>query len=368
MIATARFPADSPAGLDERVRSVLAAAPAPADLRADGTWARIQEALREDDPALPQGIWEKPLKRADPRLAATLALDALEAGAGDLQVAGWLAQAWTMSDGFAGAGAGIGLVLGLCEGGWDALRGAHDPEVLERPFAWMATHLPRALARVELTRAAGGGAGLTWAQREAALHRHRVQGAAGERPGVGEATPDEIDQAAARTPAELHARAVRELDAVIDAVERLHELLRRRWQGPSPSLQPLTRRAAEIRAWVQAQLGRVDEAEAEAPRGADDPAWAEYTAADDPGDANASPWAPPAGPPIRSRDEAYALLEAAAGYLGRTEPHSPTPWLVRRAVGWGGMELGELLETLIDEGYDLKSLRLLLGMAGDGRS
>ncbi|HEU0301816.1 MAG TPA: type VI secretion system protein TssA [Longimicrobium sp.] len=366
MIATVPVPA----GLDERVRRVLAAAPAPADLRADGTWARIQEALREDDPALPQGIWEKPLKRADPRLAATLALDALEAGAGDLQVAGWLAQAWAMTDGFAGAGAGIGLVLGLCEGGWDALRGAHDPEVLERPFAWMATHLPRALARVELTRVPGGGPGFTWAHREAALHRHRHrgQGAAGERPAAGEASPDDVDQAAARTPAELHARAARELDAVIDAVERLQALLRSRWEGPSPSLQPLTRRAAEIRAWVQAQLARSHDAEPETPRGADDPAELERAAADDPGDFGAPPPALPAGPPIRSRDEAYGLLEAAAGYLGRTEPHSPTPWLVRRAVGWGGMELCELLETLIDEGYDLKSLRLLLGLAGDGRS
>ncbi|HEX8451250.1 MAG TPA: type VI secretion system protein TssA [Longimicrobium sp.] len=364
MIATAPLLA----GLDERVRRVLAAAPAPADLRADGTWAHIQEALREDDPSLPQGIWEKPLKRADPRLAATLALEALEGGACDLQVAGWLAQAWTMSDGFAGAGAGIGVVLGLCEGGWDALWGAYDPEALERPFAWMATHLPRALARVELTRAAGGGPGFTWAQREAALHRHRVQGAAGERSAPGEASPDDVDQAAARTPAELHARTVRELDALIDGVERLQALLQRRWEGPPPSLQPLHRRAAEIRAWVQAQLARVDEAEAEAPRGADHPAEFEHIAADDPGDVDPSPRALPAGPSIRGRDEAYALLEAAAGYLGRTEPHSPTPWLVRRAVAWGGMELGELLETLIDEGYDLKSLRLLLGMAGDGRS
>jgi len=363
MIATAPLPA----GLDERVRRVLAAAPVPADLRADGTWARIQEALREDDPALPQGIWEKPLKRADPRLAATLVLDALEAGAGDLQVAGWLVQAWTMTNGFAGAGAGIGVVLGLCEGEWHALRGADDPEALERPFEWMAAHLPRALARVELTRAAGGGAGFTWAQREAALHRHRVQGAAGERPAPGEATPDDIDQAAARTPAEFHVRTARELDAVIDAVERLQEVLRQRWQGPPPSLQPLARRAAEIRAWVQAQLARPDDAEV--PHDADDdPPEFDRGEADDPGDVVASPPEPPTGFPIRSRDEAYGLLEAAAGYLGRTEPHSPTPWLVRRAVAWGGMELVELLETLIDEGYDLKSLRLLLGMAGDGRS
>jgi type VI secretion system protein ImpA len=154
----------------------------------------------------------------------------------------------------------------------------------------------------------------------------------------------------------------------MDAVERLQELLRGRWQGPPPSLQPLHRRAAEIRAWVRAQLARPRDAEPGAPRGADEPAGPEAAAPESAEDPGAGP-APPAaaGPAIRSRDEAYGLLQAAAGYLGRTEPHSPTPWLVRRAVGWGGMELGELLETLIGEGYDLKSLRLLLGLAGDGR-
>jgi hypothetical protein len=31
------------------------------------------------------------------------------------------------------------------------------------------------------------------------------------------------------------------------------------------------------------------------------------------------------------------------------------------------MDLGELLYTLVDEGYDLTTLRSLLGLAGDGR-
>ena len=36
-----------------------------------------------------------------------------------------------------------------------------------------------------------------------------------------------------------------------------------------------------------------------------------------------------------TREQAYATLEAVADFLARTEPHSPTPYLIRRPVNWG---------------------------------
>jgi type VI secretion system protein ImpA len=52
------------------------------------------------------------------------------------------------------------------------------------------------------------------------------------------------------------------------------------------------------------------------------------------------------GRPIRSRAEAYRRRSEAADYLLRTEPHSPTPYLVKRAVSWGGMTLTKLLREV----------------------
>jgi len=65
---------------------------------------------------------------------------------------------------------------------------------------------------------------------------------------------------------------------------------------------------------------------------------------------------------IRSREEAYRRLSDAADYLLRTEPHSPTPYLVMRAVAWGRMPLNELLQELVNSEGDLKQLYTLLGM------
>ena len=48
------------------------------------------------------------------------------------------------------------------------------------------------------------------------------------------------------------------------------------------------------------------------------------------------------------------------------EPHSPTPYLVKRAVSWGDMTLTELLRELVNDDNNLKAILSLLGLKGDG--
>ena len=67
-------------------------------------------------------------------------------------------------------------------------------------------------------------------------------------------------------------------------------------------------------------------------------------------------------PSIRNRTEAYQMLSAAADYLLIHEPHSPTPYLVKRAVAWGHMTLMELLNELVNDNQDLKQIYTLLGL------
>ena len=58
------------------------------------------------------------------------------------------------------------------------------------------------------------------------------------------------------------------------------------------------------------------------------------------------------------------MLTDAADYLMQIEPHSPTPYLVKRAIGWGRMTLTELLAELIRNPNDLMELYSFLGMRG----
>jgi type VI secretion system protein ImpA len=71
-----------------------------------------------------------------------------------------------------------------------------------------------------------------------------------------------------------------------------------------------------------------------------------------------------AGGPIRSRADAYRRLSDAAEYLLRTEPHSPTPYLVKRAVEWGTMTLPELLQQIVRNEGELNEIDRLLRLTG----
>ncbi len=71
-------------------------------------------------------------------------------------------------------------------------------------------------------------------------------------------------------------------------------------------------------------------------------------------------YAPGAG--IQSRGEAYLRLTEAADYLLRTEPHSPVPYLIMRAVSWGNMSLAELLHEFVGGADNLVAIQVLLGM------
>jgi type VI secretion system ImpA family protein len=69
-----------------------------------------------------------------------------------------------------------------------------------------------------------------------------------------------------------------------------------------------------------------------------------------------------AGIVIRNREDAYRVLAEIADYLHRTEPHSPTPYLIQRAVTWGSMPLHLLLMELSAGRQDLSLLFELLGI------
>ncbi|MGI4857839.1 MAG: hypothetical protein ACRYHA_13210, partial [Janthinobacterium lividum] len=65
---------------------------------------------------------------------------------------------------------------------------------------------------------------------------------------------------------------------------------------------------------------------------------------------------------ITSREEAYALLARAAAYLREHEPHSPTPYLIERALTWGRMPLRELMDEVLSEDGGMRWYATMLGL------
>ena len=71
---------------------------------------------------------------------------------------------------------------------------------------------------------------------------------------------------------------------------------------------------------------------------------------------------------IASRAEAYRRLAEAANVIERLEPHSPIPYLVRRAVELGSMPFPLLMRALIRDSSVLHEMNRELGIKDESES
>jgi type VI secretion system protein ImpA len=68
------------------------------------------------------------------------------------------------------------------------------------------------------------------------------------------------------------------------------------------------------------------------------------------------------GPPALTRDRAYQMMAQAADILSAIEPHSPVPYLVRRAVQLGRLPFPELIQAFVREQNVLETMFRELGI------
>lgn len=351
--------------------------PAGALLRYDGTYDRVREARRADDPSLPQGLWTHELKRAEWPAAAALCREALETRSKDLQLGAWLAEAWTGAHGFAGAAAGLAAVLALCEHYWDGAwpRGDTPGETAEaraRVFEWLDGRLAELLAATALTKPEIEDAGtFAWRDREAALRLEnlgrRDPSAVHAAEAKGAVTLARFDRAVSLTPTPFHAARAAALAKAAYATSRLQALLDERCGADAPGLLRLSGLLSALRGWTEGVLSTRPREAPPAPEPQMPPTPDAAPAGDGeavtPAASGAAPAVVRVASPARpaSRDEAYRWLAIASDYLAATEPHSPVPHLVRRAIAWGRLSLPELFLEFLRQGYDLNALRTLLG-------
>ncbi|MBN82395.1 MAG: type VI secretion system protein TssA [Planctomycetaceae bacterium] len=67
---------------------------------------------------------------------------------------------------------------------------------------------------------------------------------------------------------------------------------------------------------------------------------------------------------VLSRQQAMKSLGEVATYFERSEPHSPIGYAVRQLIGWGSMELPQLMEHLIPDEHARDTFFLLSGIRG----
>ena len=380
---------NSPAPLMDLVDRLLAPVPGadPTGLSAryDPVMAQIRVAREADDPSLPLGEWERPLKKADLPLVVKLCTQILSERSKDLQVAAWLTEAWIHLHQLAGLRAGTLLIHGLLETYWEGVHPQQDEEgdyeARIAPLAWMNETLPLTL-RLQV-------ALLPWPDRKPAfisledwtkaplVTPPRKDGDTDDDPGTAY-TPsrEELILVGATTAAPLLLQLREDLAMTMADWKALDQLVDNRLGKEAPSMSRvldtlglidrainslLSKRLEQPTSEPQVQPGNaINNEETMAPSvQAPEPGPISLTPKDDFADSDLRL----ATGPIRSRADAYRQLEGIANFLQSIEPHSPTPYLIRRAVSWGRMPLPELMQEVLREEGDLNRLFTVLGLA-----
>ena len=114
-------------------------------IRYENKYLAIVAEKNSDDPNLPMGEWERPLKQTNWKRVADIAGDLLKKETKDLEICIFLIQGWTSLYGMRGLRCGLLLMYKLTEKYWDALwpkfeRSDSDARI--SPYKWLVTKGP----------------------------------------------------------------------------------------------------------------------------------------------------------------------------------------------------------------------------------
>ncbi len=401
--------------LDDIVQQLLQALPgdAPAGrwMRYEREFMEIPKLREEDDPSLPMGEWERPIVKADWRKVADACVQLMRHHTKDFQLAGWLCDAWIRTARMDGLCAGLLLTSGLAERYWDAAWPAIEAGDTDRrvaPFVWMNANLPltlrlnvvllpTALHRAEAVtlldweRAptaddAKSGDGQPRSRREIRDSVKLVDGdglrALSQRAAEGLATLQALS-ACLDNKLGRESPSLSKLGATLEAVRMAADSLLQELPAPVVDVPPQEATADEGTA-VDDTLGgpstasgtdadsgghaaaaiaaRAAQLAAQlAAQAAIQAATQAATTSTSATMATASVQGATAG--LHNREQAYAALAAIAAYLETVEPHSPTPYMVQRAVALGQMGLPQMVKEVSASAGSLDKFFELLGIA-----
>ena len=336
------------------LKPVSSASPAGEDLRYSGVYDEIRDARREDDVSLSRGVWVAPLKRAHWDRVQELCMSALEKQSKDVQIGVWLVEAWVRLNGFRGLFEGLRLLTDLCAAFWDDLYpklDGDDPDYRLAPFIWLNEKLPVEVRMVSITQPDSEDVKpYSWADWELVRNGEEPD------PSANCTSLAVFQQSVMMTSAEFYSALYADLDGCVEACGSLRSVLERHCGAESPTLGKISRAVSQIREYI----GDILE-QRHIPRHAPEAAPDEGSPQSSTAGAETRPAGheAPSGA-IRSRSEAYRRLAEAADYLATTEPHSPAPYLIRRAIRWGRLPLEELLPELVRNHDELSEIFRLL--------
>jgi type VI secretion system protein ImpA len=295
-----------------------------------------------DDPLRPESF-----QKANWDGIVCLAQETLTETSKDLLVAARLTEALVREHGFAGLRDGLHLLRELTAQCWDRLNpvieSEEDLEIRAAPFFWLdepdrGARFPNTLHIVPMLAGEDGPFGwLQWKQAQS---------------GQGGISPVDLEKAIQTTPREQCQAMVDDLTQSWQELDALAQDLNGKLGQYAPSFSGLRQALGECRSLAEQILQRKGPDLSQVGAGAEE---GSPTAASD-GSASF------VGRQVSSRAQVYRQLAEAAALLQQLEPHSPIPYLIKRAVELGALSFPDLMKQLIRDGDVLQGMNRELGI------
>lgn len=326
----------------------------------------IKEARRADADYLSQGEWESELKQSDWPKVIEQSSTALATQSKDLMLVCWLCEGLSHRDHFQGLAFGLHVMACITQQHWDTLFPDMEDGVDQRlsRYAWLDSTMTQVVSEMPLTE-----------EREYGLRHYqesrRVENQALQNPDAMQVSLEE-----GKINAEIFQRAVvlsstdflrerhAEIQTCLTQLTALADTLEQCLGQDAPIFRELREHLSQCQQLVERLLTDRGEPLRDAVEPADD----EHVTANVMDDSvSASDTVSSGGASAalrttpRTREEAFELLNGVAQFFKQTEPHSPVPFLVERAMRWGHMPLEEWLRDVIREEHVVDSIRETLG-------
>ncbi|MGL4426929.1 MAG: type VI secretion system protein TssA [Alphaproteobacteria bacterium] len=221
--------------------------PSGVSLRYDPFYDAIREARRNEDPLLPQGVWESETKKADWGQVSNLCLQGLLERSKDLQLMAWLLESWTALEGVDGLARGLQWLHRLSETFWTSLHPELDEDGASlrlASYVWLDDKLPQMLLTVAISKPEKGNLRAfslaEWfaSQRLETISRKQTDPEEFLKQAVeekGEASPQSVWRSIRATPPVFYQQLKEKMMHALDELQALEDFLKTMLQGMKPS-------------------------------------------------------------------------------------------------------------------------------------
>ncbi len=292
-------------------------------------------------------------KRADWPGIFQQTTEALLHSSKDLMLVARLVEALTCLHGFGGLRDGLRLARRLVEEAWDRIRPViEEPDDLETrgaAFNWLDDTDRGALfpSRVRAARLLDSPVGpINWNDWNLT------------KTGKGKLSVEDFEKAVDAAPRADCQLVADDLEEIIAELQRILALLNEKMGQVAPGMTQLRQVVFECRTLAQQILERKGPPPVEEV--------AEGAGEGEGGEGGEGGSDPKGGSSlakaITNRAQAYQRLNEIADALTILEPHSPIPWVIRRAIALGGLSFPELMKELIADANVLGDMSRTLGI------